>query len=424
MLSEPVLMVLFGSLGVILFGAAVLVTARLVSGPRDPNRDDSMNLTLAVIGWVLILGGLLVVLSVALNIFALAVLIAVVAVVVETLAKNRLSRQYALLWLLTVAAERLIPLVPAVEALAREGGGSFAHRARSLANMLRAGVPLPDALERQPGLLPPDVLPAIRVGYECGALGAALRQAASVREFQRPLWLALAGRLFYLMVMVALGTLFLTFVMYSIVPKLQEIFADFSVQLPAMTQLLISVSHACFDWLLGPFLMLFGLLFLYVLLRYMGLIHWELPGTNRLVRRLDTAAILETLALVAQHRQPLPEAIATLARTYHKRSIRGRLRRVLGDLDRGADWCGSLFARGLIKPADLAILQAAQRAGNLPWALREMADSNRRRLAYRLYALIHLLFPPCVLVLAAAVMFIVVGLFIPIISLIEQMVQP
>ncbi len=359
-----------------------------------------------------------------LGFIGLAVLVAVLMVVGETLVKHRTSRQYALLWLLAVAAERLIPLVPVVEAFARERGGPFAGRARQLAGMLKAGVPLPDALQRLPGLLPAEVLPAIHVGYESGALAAALRRVASVRDFRRPIWMAMAGRLVYLAALVVLGMGILTFVMVKIVPAFERIFLDFDAELPAMTILLISVSQAVLDWwfLLVPLLPVIGGLLFYVLLRYIGLIQWDLPGMGRLVRRLDTAAILETLALAAEHRRPMPEAFATLARTYPKASIRGRLRGVLSDLEGGADWCQSLFVRGLIKQADRAILQAAQRAGNLPWALREMAQSSRRRLAYRLHALVQLLFPPCILAIGGIVMFIVVSLFIPLISLIQKLV--
>jgi len=353
----------------------------------------------------------------------LALVIAVAAVVAEALVRRRASGQYALLWLLTVAAERLIPLVPAIEALAREGG-SLAGRARYLAAMLRAGVPLPEALQRVPGLLPYGALPLIRVGYESGALAAALRRAASVSDLRRPLWLAAAGRLVYLAVLVFFGTCVVTFVMYKIVPSFEKIFAEYDVQLPAMTRALIFASQAVAGWwfLLLPFFLLAFLLLVYVLFRYAGLVHWDLPGTDWIARRLDTAAILESLALAAEHRRPLPEVIATLAQVYPKASIRRRLRGVLHDVEGGADWCQSLFGRGLLKQADLAILQAAQRVGNLPWAMREMADSNRRRLAYRMYALVQLLFPPVVLSFALVELFFVVALFWPIITLIESLV--
>jgi len=44
----------------------------------------------------------------------------------------------------------------------------------------------------------------------------------------------------------------------------------------------------------------------------------------------------------------------------------------------------------------VALLRTAQRAGNLDWALKEMAEANRRRLAYRLQVVGQLTFPPVI----------------------------
>ena len=85
--------------------------------------------------------------------------------------------------------------------------------------------------------------------------------------------------------------------------------------------------------------------------------------------------------------------------------------------EHGCAWHESLYRHGLIRKSDLAVLQSAERAGNLSWALRELADSNRRRLAYRLNAALQLLFPPAVLCFGAAVLFIVVAMFLPLIDI-------
>ena len=50
-----------------------------------------------------------------------------------------------------------------------------------------------------------------------------------------------------------------------------------------------------------------------------------------------------------------------------------------------------------------------------------MADGSRRRLAYRVQAAAQLLFPPIVIVMGLVVMFIVVALFVPLISLITKL---
>ena len=59
--------------------------------------------------------------------------------------------------------------------------------------------------------------------------------------------------------------------------------------------------------------------------------------------------------------------------------------------------------------------------GNLPWALHEMADSNRRRFIYRVQAVAQTAFPPVVIVFGLIVMFIVVALFEPLVVLIQKM---
>ena len=91
------------------------------------------------------------------------------------------------------------------------------------------------------------------------------------------------------------------------------------------------------------------------------------------------------------------------------------------DIESGGDWAESLSRRNLIRRADLAVLQAAQRVGNLPWAMQEMADSARRRFFYKLQAIVQAVFPAVLICFGVAVMFIVVSLFLPLVELIKRM---
>lgn len=73
----------------------------------------------------------------------------------------------------------------------------------------------------------------------------------------------------------------------------------------------------------------------------------------------------------------------------------------------------------LIRSSDLAILTAAERSGNLEWALEEMADSSIRRLAYRLRLALNVLFPAVLFVFGLFIAFVVISLFMPLVSLIQ-----
>jgi type II secretory pathway component PulF len=125
--------------------------------------------------------------------------------------------------------------------------------------------------------------------------------------------------------------------------------------------------------------------------------------------------------MAAQQGQPLPKTVAALAGCYPKWSIRRRLHDLLVDLTRGMDCAASMRARGLISDADVAVLHAAERVGNLPWAMREIADGTRRRLAYRLQAWLQVLFPAAIVVFGVLVMLFYLSYFVPLLSLIQKL---
>src|SRR4051794_6557259 len=77
----------------------------------------------------------------------------------------------------------------------------------------------------------------------------------------------------------------------------------------------------------------------------------------------------------------------------------------------GGDWLDVLRAEGLIRAADAAVLDSAQRAGDLAWAFREVAEGAERRLNYRLQALSQALFPAVVLAVGALIGLVVTAYF-------------
>lgn len=419
-MQEPYTQFLLGIFGTLLFGAAVLQASRLLSDPLGDSQSI-MDVILKTIGWTLVWCSIL---SLSFALFGGLPLLALVVLVMVYIRARRAQKQ-VLLSTMAVAAERMMPLVPVIDAYAAEQKGRLARKARLLASRLKSGWLLPDALDASEGLINREARATIRTGFESGALVAALKNAGGDRDSQDTVWAQLGGRLVYLAVLVLMANFITTFMMWKIAPAFEKIFADFGVALPAVTQLTIGASHQFVLYgglLVGLMTPLLWALGGYTVLRYVGLIDWDLPGMTRLARRLHTANILETLASLAQQDQPLVTGIATLVRCYPKRFIRRRLRFVLADVEAGVDWCDSMVRRGLMSRADRAVLAAAARVGNLPWAMKEMADSNRRRMAYRCQIWIQVAFALVILVVALAVLVFCVSFFLPLVSLVQNMV--
>jgi type II secretory pathway component PulF len=404
---------------IIALAAAILVAVRLLDRDRQFEEGDAIYRLLSLSAWMGILLVPLLLVFVWAGFLVCLVTIGVVVVVVCTVHR---AYQYSLMATLAVSAERLIPLLPTVEAIADERWGLARHRTRKLAALLRAGWTLPDALARVPGLVPRRALVLVRMGHESGLLAASLREAVAERERFSGLRTQLAARLWYLCGYLFFAMLVVAFMTIKIAPQLQKIFADFGRELPRLTHVMIDTAGD-FGPVLSLVCTLAGLIAIVLwALWYLDAIPFRLPLLGRLTWRLHTATVLESLALWVKSARPLPEAIAALARWYPRWPVRRRLDRVLADLTSGGDWSESLLRNELIVRSDLAVLRAARQAGNLAWALGELADGRRRRLAYRLQTLLQCVFPLVILGYGLAVMAFVVAFFLPLIALIRSLI--
>ncbi|MGH7192719.1 MAG: type II secretion system F family protein, partial [Candidatus Saccharimonadales bacterium] len=262
-------------------------------------------------------------------------------------------------------------------------------------------------------LVPRRALATIEAGARSGNLIAALAETTR-QPASRPVLIQVSMAIWYFASLAAAGAAILAFLMYKIVPAYVKIFDDFEADLPAPTEWFLD-----YGWPM-VFLLLVCAACLGAL-RLTGISVW-LPARLGLVsRRLESAVVLRSLAAAAETNQSLLPSLAGLAEHYPSTPIRQRLSRVVNDVTIGYRWQDALCQYGLIRADDTVFLTSAERVGNLPWALRELADRIERRTATRIRGWLQLLVPAMILLAGAVVMFIVVVFFLPLISLIEKL---
>lgn len=419
MQGTPLLLAV-GCLGAILAGITLLGAVHRFRGRDRSQPRHVLDQVLSVGAWVMIVAGCLAVVVVLFGVGATALALVVLAAAVNR--RNRAEQEW-FVSTLAAAAKRLVPLVPAVEAFAGDRRSPIARRARRAAELLREGRSLPDALAQSGRLVTPEAMLMIRLGHKTGALAPALAQSAAATAADRLLWNQVIGRIAYLGFLLLFGVGMGGFVTLKIAPKMAKIFDDFGAELPPVTQAVMGAGRFLVGTGLAALLVVAAVpLFVYLVACYVGYVRWDLPGFGFLTRPHDRAWILDALALVARQGQPLPPALEMLAQEYPKRSIRARLGRAAEAVRAGGDWTQSLLAQRLVTAAQAAVLQSAQRAGNLAWALGEMADSSRRHLAYRAQLWVQVAFPLVILIYAAVAGLFVVGYMMPLVALIQQLV--
>ena len=361
---------------------------------------------------------------------------------IEGPASARRSKQGHLLWLLAIAVRRQQSLTQLLDSYAESLNGAqafsiwrfigflkpsrFRIRIRHLADQLRNGIPLPDALEDCPGLLPRTTVVNVRVGQESGCLAEALERAAvthsqSIRQVGTAT--DIATFFIYGAAVLSVTISICMFQMIFVVPKLKRIFEDFDVELPAITANLISSSDLMVSHLLlaAPIVSLPCLLLMaFGISWFWGLENLRLPWLTRLWPRLHSTAIFRSLALALSGKRTLDRALEIQVDAAQWPEVAIRLERVREAVVAGGSGWAALRQERLINDREQAVLECSQRLHNLPWALELMADSAQRRLHSRVLLSYQVARPVVIGALGLLVGFICIGFFYPLVKLLSE----
>lgn len=372
-----------------------------------------------LLGWVAIIVGILLYAS---YFFLLAAIILCVALFAGFVRARRNEVQY-LLWNLAEATRREIPLETVARAFAHEQHGRLAKRSRNLADYMDAALPLSLALSRSRLPVAPEVRMAADVGEKTGTLSQSLTKVLQQSTDADRVLGSLLARIVYISVIFGALVFTLTFMMLKIVPTFAQMFSEFGMRLPMATQLLISCSRICTEYwyLLAPFVLFVGFFALFLMLSYIGVPIRGVPGVKWFYAATERAAVLQQLAVSVREKQSFVTTLELMSAYSLSRRTRNRLHKAIRQIADGRPWYEALQKTRIVTRAQAGLLYSAEQAGNLGWALEEMADSTLRHSAYRTQATVNFVFPFAVLGCGLCVAFVAAGMLLPLFNLISSL---
>lgn len=326
--------------------------------------------------------------------------------------------------ILADASSADLPLEPALRAAAQEAGRRERRVLLRIADDIAAGIPTDEAFMRAGEALPAHLLALILAGLESGNLAAVLsryltltRQRARAR---RPLLFAVA----YPALLMAGSTCLFLLILLFLVPQFEDMFADFGMQLPWITELLISMSHFArsFWW---PMLALFifagiVLLLYWLVMRGRHVTLGSLPVFDLAVRAQDWGRFCGLLSLLVESRQPLPQALRLAAAAATTLRVRGAGIAVAEDIEAGLTPWEAALPRTIPGPIK-QVFRWASRSDVFAEALGGLAElySRRSRISATLIGIV--LEPFVLMFTAGTVGLAAVALFLPLIQLLNDL---
>ncbi|RVQ65788.1 type II secretion system protein GspF [Croceicoccus ponticola] len=322
----------------------------------------------------------------------------------------------------------LMTVSPLEEALRTISRQTEKAKARAILTNVHQGVveglPLAEALRREPASFPPIYRAMIAAGESSGSLPTIAERLADMLEKQAATRARIFAALAYpvILSLMAIGVVML--LMISVVPRVVEQFDNAAQQLPFLTRAVIAISQflSQYWWVLGVGLALVVLGFLRALavpaFRYrFDAMLLGVPFIGRLIRDVHAASLARTLATMIDARLPLVDGLRLSSRTVSNSVQRRALEQITEKVRAGTSLSTALREAGTFPPLLVYLAASGESAGRLGDMLQRAADYLEREFSQFTAAAMALLEPLIIIVMGVIVALIILAILLPILQL-------
>ncbi len=276
----------------------------------------------------------------------------------------------------------------------------------------------------------------VNAGEIGGVLDVILQRLSEFMEKAERLKRKIKGAMVYPVVVVIVALAILTGIMLMIIPKFEEIFVDFGIELPWLTQMLINTSR----WVAGSnaqggipgwIIMVFGgpvLWISYKLIRktppgkavFDTVILW-VPVLGSLIRKTVIARFTRTLGTLISAGVPILEAVTITSQTSGNYVFEKALTSVHDSIREGETFATPLRESKTCDAIVVNMIDVGEETGEMDAMLLKIADNYDEEVDVAVAALVSLIEPLMVVVLGVMVGTIVVAMFLPMIKMLESL---
>lgn len=323
-----------------------------------------------------------------------------------------------------------LPIDEALSALAEQGEDD---RSRALVAALRArvleGAGLAAAFAEYPESFPEIYRASVAAGEQSGRLDTVLERLADYAESRDALRQKVLTALAYPVLLALVAIAVVTGLLVYVVPQIVGVFSNLKQALPWPTTFLIALSEGVknWGWIVAVVVVALIVGARLALRRDAVRAAWHrvllrLPLVGRLTRASNTARAARTLALLSASAVPLLDALGIAAQVVPNLPMREAMRRAAHRVREGGAFSRALGDSGYFPPVALRLIASGERSGQLERMLDEAANHQAKELDRWLAVLTAVLGPAVILLVGAMVLFIVLAILLPIFNL-NQMVK-
>ncbi len=314
-----------------------------------------------------------------------------------------------------------IPLIRGVKGLA----ASINHPQLRLtltevASELEAGMGLSVALSHHPDIFNTLFINIVHVGENSGRLDEAFLQLSEYLERDWETNKRIKAALRYPTFVIAAISLAMVVINIKVIPAFANMFSKFGAQLPLPTRILIGTSNVFVHYWPYMFAVVAALFFgwrEYLKTnngqRFWGQKKLALPIVGDILERGAMARYSRSFALMLKSGVPLPTALELCSRVIDNLYLGEKIRAIRNGIERGDSLLRTHTGSGMFTPLVLQMIAVGEESGQVDQLLAEVASYYEREVDYDVDSLGAKIEPILIVIMAAFVLILALGIFLP-----------
>ncbi len=314
-----------------------------------------------------------------------------------------------------------LPIVRSLEALREQSGNPiFVRVLDDLIRDIQAGASLSEALEKHPKVFDPLYTSMVRSGEVSGRLAEILDRLALLGEQEERTRNRIKAALRYPAIVVVAIVLGFIILVTLVVPRFASLFADFEATLPLPTRILLAINdavrHYWWFWILVGLGL--GLLVRRHLAGERGRRQWDafslkLPVFGPLRLKLILSRFCRLTAVLLKSGVPIMQVLELVAESLGNSVVAETVMRIRASVNDGNGMSGPIKESGLFPPVVVQMVAVGEETGRLDDLLQHVAGYYDQETDYTISNLVSLIEPMLIFVLGLAVLFMALGIFLP-----------
>jgi type IV pilus assembly protein PilC len=296
-----------------------------------------------------------------------------------------------------------------------------------LAVSIEGGSTFSEGLAQHPKVFNRLFVNMVKAGEMGGVLEVVLKRLAEFMEKAQKIKGKVIAAMFYPTAVITVAVGIMAILMIFVIPKFKDIFADIGTDLPPFTVFVLSISEMVSKHYIITFfsVVAFVIAFRFFLRTHFGRRLFDrfklhMPVLGPVISKVAISRFTRTLGTLVSSGVPILQALTIVKETSGNVIVGEAVGAVHESVKEGETITAPLEGSKVFPPMVISMVDVGEQTGALPEMLMKIADNYDEEVDNAVAAMTSLLEPIMIVFLAVIVGSIVIALFLPLITLMDQ----